>query len=440
MDVESYNVRMAWKNNNSGFDMEDEYNKYVELRGAEVFSVPITESKKDSYNGFRKVGRKNDKRNVSSVSSAFSLDGEWNPILKEQKTRIKSRKRKNINLKTSLFEGWMIRQHRTSLLGSATDSTSNSFKRHYFVLLENGKLEQYDSRVSFLSSAAYPELVAELKNAKFLKIYSHSHLPHNGFELNFGFESIWLCPESLTEFEVWYEKLIIFTEERLTSLRENRTISDNEVLSTNITTLVLVGNEGALVRPGNARDTGSGHFWYAVAVYYYDMLQDPQNLSRITAYRQFQLTDPMHYLTDGRNVNASFGSHIPSFRRVYSFLMFIRDNGNPAAYSAVTCLALMIRMCKDNGIGLHTDNWQQFFLATLNVAHKSRNGGVNLENIDDLWYNTDSGINNKQSSVFEWQCMTNLNFKVEVSSIEYGEVLQKLKNIETSEPRNVDMK
>ena len=96
----------------------------------------------------------------------------------------------------------------------------------------------------------------------------------------------------------------------------------------------------------------------------------------------------------------------------------------------------MRRMCKENILALHTDNWQHFFLATLNVAHKARSGGVNLENIDNLWYNTDSRANEKQSSVFEWQSLTNLNFNVEVSSIEYNDVLQVLKGIEQNEPRD----
>eukprot|EP00942_MAST-04A_sp_MAST-4A-sp1_P002271 g2271.t1 len=436
---------MGYNGSDERLGLNFDYLKYHESRGAYslMMNVPSIETKSfdnslANSSGMNRFERGNARNNVSS--SPWRSKAFGNNILgsqRQKKTRTINRKRKikgSRSKKRSIVEGWMIRQHSNPSRKQST--TSHIFKRHYFVLFENGQLKQYESRIAFNSGSAYPELIAELKKAKFLRIYPHTHLPHNGFEINFGFESIWLCPESLKSFEAWYEKLIIFTEERLTSLRLSRLTTDSEALSTNTTTLVVVGDEGALVRPANARDTGSDHFWYAVAVCYYDMLQDPNNLARITAYRQFKMTDDMQYLTNGRNVNSSFGSHIPSFQRVYSFLKFLQETGNPAAYSAVTCLALMRRMCKENILALHTDNWQHFFLATLNVAHKARSGGVNLENIDNLWYNTDSRANEKQSSVFEWQSLTNLNFNVEVSSIEYNDVLQVLKGIEQNEPRD----
>ena len=306
--------------------------------------------------------------------------------------------------------------------------------RHYFVLFSNGKLKQYRSKVAYMSGSAYPELIAELRKAKFMKIYMHHELPHNGIEINFGFESIWLCPESLSSFEAWYERIIVFTEERITALRHSRSTTDKEAIATNVSTLVVLDTENALVRPANANDTGTDHFWYAVAVYYYDLLQSPLNLVKVTAYRQFELTTSLQYLTDETNANFSFGSHIPPFQQVYSFLLFLYRHGRPASYTAVTCLALMQRMIKEKGLVLHSGNWQQFFLATLNVAHKVRNGGVHLENISTLWLK--SGVNDKQSSVFEWQTLSNLNFNAEVRAVDYNSVLERLNIIEQEEPRD----
>ena len=117
--------------------------------------------------------------------------------------------------KTCLLEGWMIRQHINPMLGSVASQGQQI--RHYFVLFANGKLKQYTSKVAYMSGSAYPELIAELRKAKFMKIYMHHELPHNGIEINFGFESIWLCPESLSSFEAWYERIIVFTEERITA-------------------------------------------------------------------------------------------------------------------------------------------------------------------------------------------------------------------------------
>ena len=168
-----------------------------------------------------------------------------------------------------------------------------------------------------------------------------------------------------------------------------------------------------------------------MAVYYYDLSQSPLNLVKVTAYRQFELTTSLQYLTDETNANFSFGSHIPPFQQVYSFLLFLYRHGRPASYTAVTCLALMQRMIKEKGLVLHSGNWQQFFLATLNVAHKVRNGGVHLENIIPLWLK--SGVNDKQSSVFDRQTLSNLNFNAEVRAADHNSVLERLNIIEQEE-------
>ena len=57
-----------------------------------------------------------------------------------------------------------------------------------------------------------------------------------------------------------------------------------------------------------------------------------------------------------------------------------------------------------------------------------------MENISTLWLK--SGVNDKQSSVFEWQTLSNLNFNAEVRAADYNSVLERLNIIEQEEPRD----
>jgi len=330
------------------------------------------------------------------------------------------------------YSGWMIRQHGGPSFMCGKDFDVRTIKRHYFSLSKVGELKQYDSSAAFYSSSSYPDLIADINKCKYVMLYVDQVLPNRGIEINFGEESIWVCPESVSKLGHWYDSLSAFSQDSHAASRTKQ--SSDTIIASKMVSLVSLSSEGPLVRPESANDGGTELFWYGISVIYFDLMLSTENVQHVNIYRSFYVSEAVAVLASNLHIRSAYDGILPSFSRVSKFVELLFKRSGASFRSGITCLALIKRMAKDKVVVIHTDNWQSLFLASLNISQKSCHEGAALRDIHELWHLLEVPINEAQANVFEWQCFQKLKFRVSVTPEEYAIMLKEIAMAEETEP------